>query len=197
MGCTAIIYQSKYGSTEKYAKWLCEEIGGDLYKKSEISISDLKKYDTIIYGGGLYITGIAGFSFIKNNYKHLEDKNIIVFAVGASPFDTGLIFEIPQGWGIQIKNKSGITVKGVPTTSGTNADITVFEGTVDMDYRGELGIMFKNEEDFEITIPKHTKLAQGVLRRVYNCTFVEVDEVNDTVRGEGGFGSTGTTINTK
>ena len=94
MGCTAIIYQSKYGSTEKYAKWLCEEIGGDLYKKSEISISDLKKYDTIIYGGGLYITGIAGFSFIKNNYKHLEDKNIIVFAVGASPFDTGLIFEI-------------------------------------------------------------------------------------------------------
>ena len=53
-------------------------------------------------------------------------------------------------------------------------DITVFEGTVDMDYRGELGIMFKNEEDFEITIPKHTKLAQGVLRRVYNCTFVAV-----------------------
>ena len=97
---------------------------------------------------------------------------------------TGLIFEIPQGWGIQIKNKSGITVKGVPTTSGTNADITVFEGTVDMDYRGELGIMFKNEEDFEITIPKHTKLAQGVLRRVYNCTFVEVDEVNDTVEAK-------------
>ena len=104
---------------------------------------------------------------------------------------------LAYAWGIQIKNKSGITVKGVPTTSGTNADITVFEGTVDMDYRGELGIMFKNEEDFEITIPKHTKLAQGVLRRVYNCTFVEVDEVNDTVRGEGGFGSTGTTINTK
>ena len=107
---------------------------------------------------------------------------------------TGLIFEIPQGWGIQIKNKSGITVNGVSTTLGVNADITVFEGTVDMDYRGELGIMLKNEEDFDITIPKHTKLAQGVLRRVYNCTFVEVDKVNDTVRGEGGFGSTGTSI---
>ncbi|MBC5997902.1 flavodoxin [Romboutsia ilealis] len=91
---TAIIYQSKYGSTEKYAKWLYEEIGGDLYKKSDVSINDLKKYDTIIYGGGLYITGIAGFSFIKNNYKYLEDKKIIVFAVGASPFDTGIIFEI-------------------------------------------------------------------------------------------------------
>ena len=46
---------------------------------------------------------------------------------------TGLIFEIPNGWGIQIKNKSGITMKGVPTTSGQNADITVYEGTIDMD----------------------------------------------------------------
>lgn len=107
---------------------------------------------------------------------------------------TGLIFEIPDGWGIQIKNKSGITMKGVPTTSGTNADITVYEGTVDMDYRGEVGIMLKNEEEHSITIPKHTKIAQGVLRKVYHCTFEEVEEVNETVRGEGGFGSTGNTL---
>lgn len=107
---------------------------------------------------------------------------------------TGLIFEIPSGWGIQIKNKSGITVKGVPTSSGERADITVYEGTIDMDYRGEVGIMLKNEEDFSITIPKHTKIAQGVLRKVYHCTFNEVDEVSETVRGEGGFGSTGTTL---
>lgn len=107
---------------------------------------------------------------------------------------TGLVFEIPVGWGIQIKNKSGITVKGCPTTSGDRADITVYEGTVDMDYRGEVGIMFKNEENYAITIPKHTKIAQGVLRRVYSCEFIEVEEVNETVRGEGGFGSTGTTL---
>lgn len=106
---------------------------------------------------------------------------------------TGLIFEIPNGWGIQIKNKSGITIKGVPTTKGERADITVYEGTIDMDYRGEVGIMLKNEEDYEITIPKHTKIAQGVLRKVYHCTFNEVDKVNVTVRGEGGFGSTGVT----
>ena len=104
---------------------------------------------------------------------------------------TGLTFEIPKGWGIQIKNKSGITMKGVPTSLGENADITVYEGTVDMDYRGEVGIMIKNEEDFEITIPKHTKIAQGVLRKVYHCKFEEVSEVNETLRGEGGFGSTG------
>lgn len=91
---TVIIYKSKYGSTEKYAKWLNEEIGGDLYKKSQVSVNKLKKYDTIIYGGGLYAKLIAGFSFIKNNYKYLEDKRIIIFVVGASPFDTGIIFEI-------------------------------------------------------------------------------------------------------
>jgi len=104
---------------------------------------------------------------------------------------TGLVFEIPTGWGIQIKNKSGITLKGAPTKNGDNADITVYEGTIDMDYRGEVMIMLKNEEEYEITIPKHTKIAQGVLRKIYHCEFVEVEEVNETVRGEGGFGSTG------
>ncbi len=105
---------------------------------------------------------------------------------------TGIIFEIPYGFGIQVKNKSGITLKGVPTASGKNADITVYEGTIDMDYRGEVMIMLKNEEDHEITIKKHTKLAQGVLRKVYHCEFIEVDEVSETKRGQGGFGSTGT-----
>lgn len=104
---------------------------------------------------------------------------------------TGIIFEIPNGWGMQIKNKSGITLKGVPTTSGVNADITVYEGTIDMDYRGELMIMLKNEENHQITIPKHTKLAQGVLRKVYHCEFNEVLEVSETERGQEGFGSTG------
>ncbi|RDY23333.1 dUTP diphosphatase [Romboutsia maritimum] len=121
-------------------------------------------------------------------------EDVVVEAGKKAIAKTGLIFEIPTGWGIQIKNKSGITVKGVPTTSGKNADITVYEGTIDMDYRGEVGIMLKNEEEFSITIPKHTKIAQGVLRKVYHCTFNEVNEVNETVRGEGGFGSTGTTV---
>ena len=118
-------------------------------------------------------------------------KDTIVKAGEKVIVRTGLAFEPPYGWGIQIKNKSGITMKGVPTVSGTNADITVYEGTVDMDYRGEVGIMIKNEEDFEITIPKHTKIAQGVLRKVYHCEFVEVEELSETDRGEGGFGSTG------
>ena len=122
---------------------------------------------------------------------------------------TGLILDIPNGWGIQIKNKSGITIKGCPIVpinmivkkdyvlidTIDKADITVFEGTIDMSYRGEIGIMVKNEEDFDITIPKHTKIAQGVLREVYHCTFEEVEEIEiNTDRGANGYGSSGMTI---
>ena len=114
---------------------------------------------------------------------------------------TGLIFELPLGWGFQVRNKSGNTVKGVPVKvvdgkeiKEIRADITVYLGTVDQGYRNEVGIMVKNEEDFPIIIPKGTKLAQMVLEKIQQCTFTEVEEVNnDTSRGLGGFGSTGTT----
>ena len=107
---------------------------------------------------------------------------------------TGLIFELPNGWGIQVRNKSGITMKGVPNLLGNNADIVVYMGTIDQAYRGEVGIMVKNISNKTIAIPSGTKLAQGVLERVYQCTFEEVEEVSETDRGEGGFGSTGVTI---
>ena len=112
---------------------------------------------------------------------------------------TGLIFDIPQGWGFQIRNKSGNTVKGVPVkvvrgkeVIEIRADITVYLGTVDQGYRNEVGIMVKNEEDFPVIIPKGVKLAQMVLEQIHQCIFEEVDEVSETERGLGGFGSTGT-----
>ena len=107
---------------------------------------------------------------------------------------TGLIFDLPYGWGIQVRNKSGITTKGVPNLLGDNADITVYIGTVDSAYRGEVGIMIKNETNDKIVIPSGIKLAQGVLEKVYQCTFEEVNDVSETDRGTGGYGSTGITI---
>ena len=76
---------------------------------------------------------------------------------------------------------------------GERSPITVFEGTIDMDYRGEIGIMVRNDARHKITIPAQTKIAQGVLRQVFYCEFEEVDTVDtDTTRGEDGYGSTGT-----
>ncbi|WP_417921680.1 dUTP diphosphatase, partial [Clostridioides difficile] len=68
---------------------------------------------------------------------------------------------------------------------------TVRLGTVDSGYRGEIKIITYNEEDFDILIPKHTKLAQGVFQQVPRAILKVVDELTSSERGSNGFGSTG------
>ncbi|NLD49702.1 MAG: flavodoxin [Clostridiaceae bacterium] len=80
----AVVYKSKYGSTEKYAKWISEDAHADIFKVSETKADTLRNYDTIVYCGGLYAGGLLGFSFIKNNYRKFCDKKLIVVAVGAT-----------------------------------------------------------------------------------------------------------------
>ena len=62
-----IIYKSKYGSTRKYAEWLKEATGFVMAEAGKIKIGEVAKYDTIIYGGGIFAGGITGISFIKKN----------------------------------------------------------------------------------------------------------------------------------
>ncbi|SDK11600.1 flavodoxin domain-containing protein [Natronincola ferrireducens] len=87
MSSTIVIYQSKYGATKKYAEWLVEELSCDLIETKKATIQQIEKYDTVILGGGIYATGIAGISFLKKHQERLKGKKIIVFAVGASPYD--------------------------------------------------------------------------------------------------------------
>ncbi len=80
-----VVYKSKTGFTEKYAQWIASEISADTYKLDEFKKELFKDYDIIVYGGSLHAVGIDGINLIKNNLSILKDKNIIVFAVGASP----------------------------------------------------------------------------------------------------------------
>jgi len=121
-------------------------------------------------------------------------ESTVVYPNKKAIVKTGLVFDLPYGWGIQVRNKSGITIKGVPNELGGNVDIDVYIGTIDSAYRGEVGIMVKNVSDEILIIPAGTKLAQGVLEKVYQCTFEEVNDISETDRGQGGFGSTGVTI---
>ena len=89
-----ILYQSKYGSTEKYAEWLGEETGYSLVQTKNAKVANLLSYDVIILGGGVYASGIAGLQFLKKNIGQLTDKKIAVFAVGASPYDEKAIQQI-------------------------------------------------------------------------------------------------------
>ena len=89
-----ILFQSKYGATKKYAKWLKEFTHFDCMKTKEADIKLIKKYDIIILGGGIYASGIAGLSFLKKHINILKDKKIVVFCVGASPYDKDAFLEI-------------------------------------------------------------------------------------------------------
>lgn len=80
-----VIYKSKTGFTERFAKWICDELSCDMisYEKRETICFD--PYDTIIFGGGFYAGMISGLKWFKKKLPELSGKTIIVFATGATP----------------------------------------------------------------------------------------------------------------
>ena len=82
-----VIYKSKYGSTKAYAQWIADELGCMAYDAGSVKIDDIMKYDTIIYGGGLYAEVIAGVSLITKNIEKLKGKKLIVYTTGITPID--------------------------------------------------------------------------------------------------------------
>ena len=82
-----VLYESKYGATERYARWLSEDTGFDLAKVSEVDAGSLPQYDVVVLGGGVYASGIAGLSFLRRHLGALRGKRLIVFCCGASPYE--------------------------------------------------------------------------------------------------------------
>ena len=90
---TIVVYKSKYGSTRTYAEWIAEELDAKAVDASKIKIEDILKYDTIIYGGGLYAEVIAGVTLITKNIDKLQGKKIIVYTTGLTPPDCSEYYE--------------------------------------------------------------------------------------------------------
>lgn len=83
MSKTAVIYYSKYGTTENYARLIAKALGADLFEAKKTKFRDIKDYDTVVFGGGIYSGGIRGIELItKNWYKGLCEKKVVCFAVG-------------------------------------------------------------------------------------------------------------------
>lgn len=80
-----VVYKSKSGFAKQYAEWIAKELQCDLLENDKLKVDALLKYKTIIYGGGLYAIGINGIQIIKKNYEKLKNKNLIVYATGATP----------------------------------------------------------------------------------------------------------------
>lgn len=97
---------------------------------------------------------------------------------------TGLYPEIPDGYEIQVRPRSGLSVKRGITVLNT-------PGTVDSDYRGEICVNIINLSDESFLVNDGDRIAQAVVAPVVQALFEETDELSSTERGEGGFGSTG------
>lgn len=82
-----ILYRSKYGATQKYAQWLKEATGFDCMETKKADVKTAQGYDTIVLMGGVYAGGVAGLDFLKKNHSLIKGKRILLFAVGASPYD--------------------------------------------------------------------------------------------------------------
>jgi dUTP pyrophosphatase len=98
---------------------------------------------------------------------------------------TGLFLEIPTGYEAQVRPRSGLALK---------KGITVLNspGTIDADYRGEVGVILVNLSNEEVTLEDGERVAQIVFAKVEQATWETVNELSETERGAGGFGSTGT-----
>ena len=98
---------------------------------------------------------------------------------------TGIFLSIPKDYEIQIRPRSGLAAKKNITVLNT-------PGTIDSDYRGEIKVILFNHGTSEFEVENETRIAQMILCPVAKAELEEVDNLNDTKRGEGGFGSTGT-----
>ncbi len=109
----------------------------------------------------------------------------IILAVGERALiPTGIRVAIPDGYEIQARPRSGLALKHGITLLNT-------PGTIDADYRGEIGLILINHGKESFTIEPDMRLAQLVVGKIEKAEFIEVEELCSTIRGEGGFGHTG------
>jgi len=127
----------------------------------------------------------AGMDLVANLESEVELKPL-----DRALIPTGLKIALPKGYEAQIRPRSGMALKHGITVLNT-------PGTIDADYRGEVGVILINLSQSNFTIKPGDRIAQMVISKFDTVTWVEVEDLDQTDRGEGGFSSTGETINSK
>lgn len=114
-----------------------------------------------------------------------DDRQIVLLPGRRALVPTGLVFEIPEGYEVQIRPRSGLAFNHGITCLNT-------PGTIDSDYRGEIKILLINLGDDDFRIERGMRIAQAVFAPVIQPKIEEKTTISDTNRGANGFGSTGT-----
>ena len=117
-------------------------------------------------------------------YAYLPQGSVTIKSGKFAMIPTGVFYEIPMGYEIQVRPRSGLAFKN---------GITVLNspGTIDSDYRGELKILLINFGEQDFTINNGERIAQIIISSVVQAEFSAAESLSKTERGEGGFGSTG------
>ncbi|RKR14738.1 dUTP pyrophosphatase [Maribacter vaceletii] len=127
-----------------------------------------------------YETGASAGMDLRANIQ----EAITLEPMGRAIVKTGLFIELPVGFEAQVRPRSGLAAKKGVTV--LNAP-----GTVDADYRGEIGVILVNLSNNAFVIENGERIAQLVIAKHERAEWVSVEELSETARGEGGFGSTG------
>ncbi len=139
----------------------------------------VKKLSTKVQLPSYKTKGSSGMdlnAFIDNPIKILPNTSALI--------PTGLSIAIPEELEIQIRPRSGLAAK-------SNISVLNTPGTIDSDYRGELKVILFNHGNKDFTVQNNDRIAQMILTPILKIDFEEVDELPNTIRGAGGFGSTG------
>jgi dUTP pyrophosphatase len=135
-------------------------------------------------GEGLTLPAYATAGAAGMDILAAVTKSVTIKPGARALIPTGFAIALPPGYELQIRPRSGLALNhGIVLPNSP--------GTIDEDYRGEVGIIIFNANDEPFTVTRGMRIAQGVLAPVHRATFTEVEILDDTARGTGGFGSTG------
>lgn len=121
--------------------------------------------------------GDSGFDLVSQETVEFSSRETRLIS-------TGIYVEIPKGYEMQVRPRSGLSYK-----SGFR--VVNSPGTIDSTYRGEVKVIMQNTSLVNAIIHKGDRIAQGIISPVYHAEFNVVQDLNETQRGEGGFGSSG------
>lgn len=113
-----------------------------------------------------------------------NEEDIILKPFERKLIPTGLFLEIPDGYECQVRSRSGLALK-------SGVSVLNAPGTIDADYRGEVGVILINLSQEEFVVKKGDRVAQLVFAKFEQAQWIASDELSESQRGEGGFGSTG------
>lgn len=140
--------------------------------------------DTDLPLPGYATAGAAGMDLFANFGDDKRQRGISLMPGGRALIPSGIAVEIPRGFEIQVRPRSGLALRHGVTVANA-------PGTIDSDYRGQIGVILINQGHELFDINHGDRVAQIVLAPVTQIEWDEVDALAETSRGEGGFGSTG------